>query len=79
YGSVQQYFAGHSPRSAIGGTLTSVQAVVRRMGPASGVKLLQRDEQARVYRIERELLEPLRRAFSVADARPDLLRRGEPE
>jgi hypothetical protein len=74
YDSVQQYFAGQIPRSSIGGTLVSVQAVVRRRGPRTGAKLLQRNEQTRVYRIDQELLEPLRRAFTLAEARPDLLR-----
>ncbi|MDQ0408681.1 hypothetical protein ABVB69_34960 [Streptomyces sp. NPDC000349] len=79
YDSVQQYFAPAIPRSKIGGTLTSVQAVVRRLGPDNRAKLLQRDEQARVYRIDRKLLEPLRRVFALADARTDLLRGGPSE
>ncbi|MFI1368882.1 hypothetical protein [Streptomyces griseochromogenes] len=37
----------------------------------------QRDERARLYRIDRVLVEGLKRAFAVADARADLLR-GEP-
>ncbi|WP_251075161.1 hypothetical protein [Streptomyces sp. ISL-12] len=48
--------------------------MVRRLGPDSRAELLQRDEPARVYRIDRELLEPLQRAFALTDARPDPLR-----
>lgn len=59
----------------IGGTLTSVQAVQRRIGPAAARKLLQRDERARLYGIDPSLVEGLTRAFALADARPDLLRR----
>ncbi|MZD58731.1 hypothetical protein GTX07_33690 [Streptomyces sp. SID5606] len=79
YHSVQQYFAPAIPRSKIGGTLTSIQAVVPRLGPDNRAKLLQRDEQARVYRIDRELLEPIRRIFALADVRTDLLRGGPSE
>jgi hypothetical protein len=79
YGDVQQYFAGHPtdpiPRTKIGGSLTSVKAVQRRLGPAGAGHLLQRDEQARLYRIDRALVEGLRRAFALADCRPDLMRR----
>lgn len=77
YDGIQQHFATHPtnpiPRSRIGGTLTSVKAVQRRASPLA--PLLQRDEQARVYRIDPPLVEGLRRAFALADARPDLLRR----
>ncbi|MDT0468517.1 hypothetical protein [Streptomyces gibsoniae] len=38
---------------------------------------LQRDERARLYRIDNTLFAGLVRAFAMADARPDLLR-GEP-
>ncbi|MFI1702240.1 hypothetical protein ACH419_40760 [Streptomyces bobili] len=79
YDDVQQHFADHptapiSP-AKIGGTLTSVQAVQRRVGPAAARKLLQRDERARLYGIDPSLVEGLTRAFALADARPDLLRR----
>lgn len=81
YDEVQQYFADHPadpiPPTKIGGTLTSVQAVQRRVGPAGAGRLLQRDERARLYRIDRALVEGLTRAFAIADVRPDLLR-GEP-
>ncbi|MHA5051095.1 hypothetical protein [Streptomyces sp. SD15] len=42
---------------------------------AGADRLLQRDERARLYRIDRALVEGLARAFAIADARPDLLRR----
>ncbi|WP_443250844.1 hypothetical protein [Streptomyces sp. 6N106] len=61
----------------MGGTLTSVQAVQRRVAPTDASRLLQRNERARLYHIDRALVEGLRRAFAIADARPDLLR-GEP-
>jgi hypothetical protein len=79
YDEVQQYFAVHPtdpiPRTKIGGSLTSVKAVQRRVGPAGADHLLQRDERARLYRIERVLVEGLSRAFTLADCRPDLMRR----
>ncbi|MFI0818620.1 hypothetical protein ACH4TX_19260 [Streptomyces sp. NPDC021098] len=83
FDEVQQHFADHPttpiPKAKIGGTLTSVQAVQRRVAPAgsiSSAQLLQRDERARRYHIDRVLVEALRRAFAIADARPDLLRGG---
>lgn len=79
YDDVQQYFADHPatpiPATKIGGTLTSVQAVQRRLGPSGAQRLLQRDERARLYRIDQALVEGLARAFALADARPDLVRR----
>lgn len=76
---MQHHFAGHPtnpiPPSKIGGTLTSVKAVQRRVGPDGASPLLQRDERARRYRIDDVLVAGLQRA--LADARPDLLR-GEP-
>ncbi|MGI5430824.1 hypothetical protein [Streptomyces sp. CA-179760] len=79
YDDVQQYFAEHPtariPRAKIGGSLTSVKVVQRRVGPAGAGQLLQRDEQARLYRIDRALVEGLQRAFALADCRPDLMRR----
>ncbi|MFI9176075.1 hypothetical protein [Streptomyces lincolnensis] len=81
YEDVQQHFAHHPtnpiPLSRIGGTLTSVKAVQRRVGPDGAGPLLQRDERARRYRIDDALVAGLLRAFALADARPDLLR-GEP-
>ncbi|MGQ5668588.1 hypothetical protein [Streptomyces sp. ECR2.10] len=78
YEDVQRYFADHPttpiPPSKIGGTLTSVRAVQRHVGPATAGRLLQLDERARLYRIDRPLVEGLTRAFALADARPDLLR-----
>ncbi|MEV6183298.1 hypothetical protein [Streptomyces sp. NPDC052015] len=78
YDEVQQYFARHPtdpiPPAKIGGTLTSVQAVQRRIGPAGAARLLQRDERARIYRIDPALVEGLQRAFALADDRPDLMR-----
>ncbi|MFE9647468.1 hypothetical protein ACFYO0_25795 [Streptomyces sp. NPDC006365] len=78
YEDVQQHFADHPthpiPPSKIGGTLTSFKAVQRRVGPDGAHPLLQRDERARRYRIEAALVAGLRRAFALADARPDLLR-----
>ena len=59
----------------IGGTLTSVRAVRRRIGPDGRSDLLRRDDRRRIYRIEPALVEGLKRAFGLADARPDLLRR----
>jgi hypothetical protein len=82
YNDVQQYFADHPtdpiPPTKIGGTLTSIKAVQRRVGPAGAHQLLQRDERARLYRIDRVLVEGIQRAFVLADARPDLLRREPP-
>ncbi|MFF7845279.1 hypothetical protein ACFZC6_42050 [Streptomyces ossamyceticus] len=81
YDDVQHHFAHHPthpiPISRIGGTLTSVRAVQRHLGPDGAGPLLQRDERARRYRIDDVLVDGLRRAFALADARPDLLR-GEP-
>ncbi|MFI6808949.1 hypothetical protein ACIBO6_28740 [Streptomyces luteogriseus] len=80
YQDVQHHFAENStlriPPSKIGGTLTSVKAVQRRVGPDGGA-LLQRNEQARRYRMDDRLVAGLQRAFALAEARPDLLR-GEP-
>lgn len=81
YDDVQQHFAHHPthpiPLSRIGGTLTSVKAVQRRVGPDGAGPLLQRDERARRYRIDDALVPGLMRAFAMVDVRPDLLR-GEP-
>ncbi|MFF3968045.1 hypothetical protein ACFYZI_41660 [Streptomyces griseorubiginosus] len=81
YDDVQQYFAHHPthpiPISRIGGTLTSVRAVQRHLGPEGAGPLLQRDERARRYRIDDVLVPGLQRTFALADVRPDLLR-GEP-
>ncbi|GDY60494.1 hypothetical protein [Streptomyces violaceusniger] len=78
FDEVQQYFADHPTtpitKAKIGGTLTSIPAVQRRIGPAGSARLLQRDERARLYHIDPPLVEGLRRAFAIADARPDLLR-----
>ncbi|WP_432198246.1 hypothetical protein [Streptomyces sp. bgisy027] len=78
YEDVQQHFADHPthpiPPSKIGGTLTSVKAVQRHVGPDGASPLLQRDERARRYRIDNALVASLQRAFALADARPDLLR-----
>ncbi|MFD9445592.1 hypothetical protein ACFWBR_42670 [Streptomyces sp. NPDC060006] len=78
YDDIQRYFADHPtvpiPPSRIGGTLTSIKAVQRRIGPDTAGPLLQRDERARLYGIDRALVEGLARAFALADARPDLLR-----
>ncbi|MCO8308793.1 hypothetical protein [Streptomyces sp. RKCA744] len=81
FDEVQQYFANHPATpiapAKLGGTLTSIKAVQRRVGPADASRLLQRNERARLYHIDRPLVDGLRRAFAIADARPDLLR-GEP-
>ncbi|MEH0441856.1 hypothetical protein QBA74_41330 [Streptomyces scabiei] len=78
YDDVQQHFAHHPthpiPISRIGGTLTSVRAAQRRVGPDGAGPLLQRDEPARRYRIDDVLVAGLQRVFALADARPDLLR-----
>ncbi|MFD3931764.1 hypothetical protein [Streptomyces sp. NPDC058614] len=77
-GEVQRYFADHPdtpiPPKSIGGTLTSIRAVRRRIGPDGPSMLLERDDRARLYRIEPVLVGGLQRAFVLADARPDLLR-----
>ncbi|GGU05989.1 hypothetical protein [Streptomyces coeruleorubidus] len=61
YDEVQQHFADHPtapiPRTKIGGSLTSVKAVQRHVGPAGADHLLQWDERARLYRIEQALVE----------------------
>ncbi|MBL1120745.1 hypothetical protein JK364_52085 [Streptomyces sp. 110] len=81
YDDVQQYFVHHPtnpiPHSRIGGTLTSIKAAQRGVGPDGAGPLLQRDERARRYRVDDALVAALQRAFALADARPDLLR-GEP-
>ena len=81
FDEVQKYFADHPTtpitKTKIGGTLTSIPAVQRRVGPTSAPRLLQRDERARLYHIAPALVEGLQRAFAIADTRPDLLR-GEP-
>jgi hypothetical protein len=74
---VQDYFAVHpetpiAPRR-IGGMLTSIRAVRRRVGPDNRSNLLERDDRRRIYCIEPPLPEGLTRAFGLADARPDLL------
>ncbi|WP_344392794.1 hypothetical protein [Streptomyces vastus] len=51
-----------------------MRAVRRRAGPDNNVNLLDRDDRRRIYRIEPALVEGLKRAFDLADARPDLLR-----
>ncbi|WP_369242241.1 hypothetical protein AB5J56_44780 [Streptomyces sp. R21] len=76
FGEVQEHFAGHptTPIEAkrIGGTPTSVRAVRRRIGPDNRSDLLQRDDRRRIYRLDPALVEGLRRAFDLADARSDL-------
>jgi hypothetical protein len=78
FDDIQEHFAGHPttpiPKNKIGGTLTGIRAVRRRVGPDSRSTVLERDEGRRIYRIEPALLEGLKRAFDLADARPDLLR-----
>ncbi|WP_055534638.1 hypothetical protein [Streptomyces graminilatus] len=78
YDDVQEHFAYHPdmpiPRGRIGGTLTSIRAVRRRIGPGSKTNVLELDDRIRAYRIEPVLVEGLKRAFDLADARPDLLR-----
>ncbi|PWJ02958.1 hypothetical protein DKG34_35765 [Streptomyces sp. NWU49] len=78
YDDVQQHFADHPthpiPLTQIGGTLTSLAAVQRHIGPPGADPLLQRNEHARLYRIDHPLTEGLQRAFTLADTRPDLLR-----
>ncbi|MFF2809618.1 hypothetical protein ACFVT2_21060 [Streptomyces sp. NPDC058000] len=82
YDDVQQYFADHPtnpiPTSRIGGTLTSIKAVQRRIAPDNAGPLLQRDERERRYRIDAALVAGLTRAFAMADARPELLRGSAP-
>ncbi|GHE15214.1 hypothetical protein [Streptomyces alanosinicus] len=46
----------------------------RHVGPAGADRLLQRDERARLYCIDRILVDGLARAFAMAETRPDLLR-----
>lgn len=81
YEDIQHHFPHHPtnpiPPSKIGGTLTSVKAVQRHVGPNGAGPLLQRDERARRYRIDDILVTGLQRAFALADIHPDLLR-GEP-
>ncbi|MEU0413582.1 hypothetical protein ABZ307_38125 [Streptomyces griseorubiginosus] len=78
YDEIQQHFADHPEApiepKRIGGTLTSVRAVRRRIGPDNRTQCLERDESARLYRIETALVEGLRKAFDLAEIRPDLLR-----
>jgi hypothetical protein len=78
FDQVHAYFATHPRRpidpEKIGGTLTSIRAVRRRIGPDNNTNVLERDNRRRIYRIEPALLEGLKRAFDLAEARPDLLR-----
>ncbi|MFH8694539.1 hypothetical protein [Streptomyces chartreusis] len=78
YGEVQECFADHPttpiPPNKIGGTLTSIRAVRRRVGPDNRSNILEPDDRRRIYRIEPALVEGLKRAFHLADSRPDLLR-----
>ncbi|MET7696453.1 hypothetical protein [Streptomyces sp. NPDC005485] len=46
----------------------------RRIGPDNNIRLLELDDRVRVYWIEPALLEGLKRAFALAEVRPDLLR-----
>ncbi|MEU0413601.1 hypothetical protein ABZ307_38225 [Streptomyces griseorubiginosus] len=78
YDDIQTHFAGHPETpiepKRIGGTLTSVRAVRRRIGPDNRTQLLERNESARLYRIDPALVEGLKKAFDLAEIRPDLLR-----
>ncbi|WP_406224151.1 hypothetical protein [Streptomyces canus] len=78
YDDVQDHFAVHPETpidpKRIGGMLTSIRAVRRRVGPDNRSHLLERDDRRRIYWIEPSLLEGLKRAFDLAEARPDLLR-----
>ncbi|MFK4103248.1 hypothetical protein ACI2L1_24835 [Streptomyces sp. NPDC019531] len=78
YDDVQDHFAVHPETpidpKRIGGTLTSIRAVRRRVGPDNRSNLLERDDRRRIYWIEPALLEGLKRAFDLAEARLDLLR-----
>ncbi|MEU8848121.1 hypothetical protein AB0C70_18200 [Streptomyces sp. NPDC048564] len=78
YDDVQEYFADHPttpiPKNRISGTLTSIRAVRRRVGPDNRSNVLEPDDCRRIYRIDPALLEGLKRAFALADSRPDLLR-----
>jgi len=73
---IREHFIDHPatpiPRGKIGGVLTSVRAVRRRIGPDNRTHVLELD--VRVYRIELVLVEGLSRAFALADVRPDLRR-----
>jgi hypothetical protein len=78
YDDIRKHFLNHPEtpiaQGRIGGVLTSVRAERRRIGPDNNTRVLELDDRIRVYRIEPALLEGLKRAFDLADARPDLLR-----
>ncbi|WP_185124540.1 hypothetical protein [Streptomyces sp. TLI_185] len=78
YDDIREHFIHHPEtpiaQGRIGGVLTSIRAVRRRIGPDNNTRVLQLDDRIRVYRIEPALVEGLKRAFDLADARPDLLR-----
>ncbi|HEY1157950.1 MAG TPA: hypothetical protein VGE95_16885 [Arthrobacter sp.] len=78
YDDIRQYFATHPetpiPAGRIVGALASVRAVRRRIGPDNKTNVVELDERVRIYRIEPALLAGLKQAFTLADARPDLLR-----
>ncbi|GAA2345652.1 hypothetical protein SVIO_109900 [Streptomyces violaceusniger] len=61
FDELQQYFTDHPTtpitKTKIGGTLTSIPAVQRCIGPAGSARLLQRDERARIYHIDPALVE----------------------
>ncbi|GAB3009877.1 hypothetical protein GCM10023080_090080 [Streptomyces pseudoechinosporeus] len=71
FDDVQTYFADHPttpiPPKKIGGTLTSIRAVRRRVGPNNRADILERDDRRRIYRIDPALLEGLKRVFALAD------------
>ncbi|MFF4260405.1 hypothetical protein ACFY1L_55735 [Streptomyces sp. NPDC001663] len=83
YDDIREYFIDHPempiPQGKIGGVLTSVRAVRRRIGPDNRTRVLELDDRVRVYRIEPAIMEGLKRAFDLAEARPDLLREPSPE
>ncbi len=72
YDAVQQYFATHPsspiPQQQIGGTITRFHAVQRHVGPAGAGRLLQRDEQARIHRINPALVAGLHGVFLLRSA-----------
>lgn len=78
YDDVQAHFADHPATpiapNKMGGTLTSIRAVRRRVGPDNRSNFLELDDHRRIYQIEPALVEGLKRVFDLAEARPDLLR-----
>ncbi|MGW0580468.1 hypothetical protein ACWD25_31940 [Streptomyces sp. NPDC002920] len=70
YDDIREHFIDHPgtpiPQGKIGGV---------RIGPDNRTDVLELDDRVRVHQIEPAIVEGRKRAFALADARPDLLRK----